>query len=46
MAIVPTCVQDMGMVDGALKMIPAARVGHIGLYPRPPETLKACRILL
>ena len=27
------------MVDGVLKLIPAAKVGHIGLY-RDPETLK------
>ncbi len=27
------------MVDGVLKMIPAARVGHIGLF-RDPETLE------
>ena len=27
------------MVDGILKLIPAAKVGHIGLY-RDPETLK------
>jgi uracil phosphoribosyltransferase len=27
------------MVDGLLKLIPAAKVGHIGLY-RDPETLK------
>ena len=26
------------MVDGILKLIPAAKVGHIGLY-RDPETL-------
>ena len=28
------------MVDGMLKLIPAAKVGHIGLY-RDPETLEA-----
>ena len=27
------------MVDGILKLVPAAKVGHIGLY-RDPETLK------
>ena len=27
------------MVEGALELVPAARVGHIGLY-RDPETLK------
>ena len=29
----------LGMVDGVLKLIPAARVGHIGLY-RDPDTLR------
>jgi uracil phosphoribosyltransferase len=29
----------LGMIDGMLKLIPAAKVGHIGLY-RDPETLK------
>lgn len=29
----------LGMVDGVLKLIPAARVGHIGLY-RDPNTLR------
>ena len=29
----------IGMVDGILKLIPAAKVGHIGLY-RDPETLQ------
>jgi len=27
------------MVDGMLKILPAAKVGHVGLY-RDPETLK------
>ena len=27
------------MVDGIIKLIPAAKVGHVGLY-RDPETLK------
>ena len=31
--------QGLGMVDGMLNLIPAAKVGHIGLY-RDPETLK------
>lgn len=39
MAIVPILRAGLGMVDGMLSMIPAARVGHIGLY-RDPETLK------
>ena len=28
------------MTDGVLNLVPAARVGHIGLY-RDPNTLKA-----
>ncbi len=38
MAIVPILRAGIGMVDGVLKLIPAAKVGHIGLY-RDPETL-------
>ena len=37
MAIVPILRAGLGMVDGMLTMIPAAKVGHIGLY-RDPET--------
>ena len=39
LAIVPILRAGMGMVDGMLKLIPAAKVGHIGVY-RDPETLK------
>ncbi|MFT3984634.1 MAG: uracil phosphoribosyltransferase [Lachnospiraceae bacterium] len=39
MAIVPILRAGLGMVDGMLTMIPAAKVGHIGLY-RDPATLK------
>ncbi len=39
LAIVPILRAGLGMVDGMLKLIPAAKVGHIGLY-RDPETLK------
>ncbi|HJA30146.1 MAG: uracil phosphoribosyltransferase [Clostridiales bacterium] len=39
MAIVPILRAGLGMVDGVLQLIPAAKVGHIGLY-RDPETLK------
>lgn len=39
MAIVPILRAGLGMVDGVLQMIPAAKIGHIGLY-RDPETLK------
>jgi uracil phosphoribosyltransferase len=36
--LVPILRAGIGMVDGILKLIPAAKVGHIGLY-RDPETL-------
>ncbi len=39
LAVVPILRAGLGMVDGMLTMIPAAKVGHIGLY-RDPETLK------
>ena len=39
MAIVPILRAGLGMVDGALSLVPAAKIGHIGLY-RDPETLK------
>ncbi|MCY6485617.1 uracil phosphoribosyltransferase [Clostridium aestuarii] len=38
-AIVPILRAGLGMVDGMLKLIPAAKVGHIGMY-RNEETLK------
>ncbi len=37
--IIPILRAGLGMVDGILKLIPGAKVGHIGLY-RDPETLK------
>ncbi|SHG96341.1 uracil phosphoribosyltransferase [Ornithinibacillus halophilus] len=37
--LVPILRAGLGMVDGMLKLIPAAKVGHVGLY-RDPETLK------
>ncbi len=37
MAIIPILRAGLGMVDGVLELIPAAKVGHIGLY-RDPET--------
>ncbi len=37
MAIIPILRAGLGMVDGMLSLIPAAKVGHIGLY-RDPET--------
>lgn len=39
MAIIPILRAGLGMVDGMLTLIPAAKVGHIGLY-RDPETLE------
>ena len=37
LAVVPILRAGLGMVDGMLNMIPAAKVGHIGLY-RDPDT--------
>ena len=39
MAFVPILRAGLGMVDGVLSLIPAARVGHIGMY-RDPQTHK------
>jgi uracil phosphoribosyltransferase len=39
LGIIPILRAGLGMVDGMLKLIPAAKVGHIGLY-RDPVTLK------
>jgi len=39
LGIVPILRAGLGMVDGVLRMVPAARIGHIGLY-RDPETLE------
>ena len=36
-AVVPILRAGLGMVDGILDLVPAARVGHIGMY-RDPET--------
>lgn len=38
LGIVPILRAGLGMVDGFLNLLPAAKVGHIGLY-RDPETL-------
>lgn len=38
LGLVPILRAGLGMVDGMLKLIPTAKVGHIGLY-RDPETL-------
>lgn len=37
LAFVPILRAGLGMVDGVLKLVPAAKVGHIGLY-RDPDT--------
>lgn len=37
--LIPILRAGLGMVDGMLQLLPAAKVGHIGLY-RDPETLK------
>lgn len=37
--VIPILRAGLGMVDGILNLIPAARVGHIGLY-RDPQTLQ------
>ncbi len=39
LAFVPILRAGLGMVEGVLRMVPAAKVGHIGLY-RDPKTLK------
>ncbi|MBM7690677.1 uracil phosphoribosyltransferase [Peribacillus deserti] len=39
LGLVPILRAGIGMVDGMLKLIPAAKVGHIGLY-RDPKTLQ------
>lgn len=39
LAVVPILRAGLGMVDGMLTLIPAAKVGHIGLY-RDPETFE------
>ncbi|WP_077533627.1 uracil phosphoribosyltransferase [Massiliimalia massiliensis] len=40
LAFVPILRAGLGMVDGVLRLVPAAKVGHIGLY-RDPETKQA-----
>lgn len=39
LGLIPILRAGLGMVDGILKLLPAAKVGHIGLY-RDPNTLK------
>ncbi|CCQ94980.1 uracil phosphoribosyltransferase [[Clostridium] ultunense Esp] len=39
LGLIPILRAGLGMVDGMLKLIPTAKVGHIGLY-RDPDTLQ------
>jgi uracil phosphoribosyltransferase len=39
LGVVPILRAGLGMVNGILELVPAAKVGHIGLY-RDPETLQ------
>ncbi|HHW45474.1 MAG TPA: uracil phosphoribosyltransferase [Clostridiales bacterium] len=39
LAFVPILRAGLGMVEGCINLVPAAKVGHIGLY-RDPQTLK------
>ena len=39
MAVVPILRAGLGLVDGVLRLVPSARVGHIGMY-RDEETLE------
>lgn len=39
LAFVPILRAGLGMVEGVLRLVPSARVGHIGLY-RDPKTLE------
>lgn len=39
LGLIPILRAGLGMVDGVLRLIPAAKVGHVGLY-RDPETLQ------
>ena len=39
LAFVPILRAGLGMVDGAVELVPSARIGHIGLY-RDPKTLQ------
>lgn len=40
LAFVPILRAGLGMTTGILNLVPAARIGHVGLY-RDPETLEA-----
>ena len=40
LAFVPILRAGLGMVDGAVKLVPAAKIGHVGIF-RDPETKNA-----
>lgn len=40
LAFVPILRAGLGMVDGATKMVPAAKIGHVGIF-RDPDTKEA-----
>lgn len=40
MAVIPILRAGLGMVDGIIDLVPAARIGHVGLY-RDEDTLEA-----
>ncbi len=40
LAFVPILRAGLGMIDGVLNLVPAAKVGHIGIY-RDPETIQS-----
>lgn len=42
LTLVPILRAGLGMVDGMLRLVPSARVGHIGIY-RDEDTLEAVR---
>ena len=39
LGLVPILRAGLGMLDGVVKLLPAAKVGHVGLF-RDPETLQ------
>ncbi len=40
LAFVPILRAGLGMVDGAVKLVPAAKIGHVGMF-RDPDTYEA-----
>ena len=44
-AVVPILRAGLGMAEGLLELMPAARIGHIGVY-REPETKQAIRYMV